>query len=42
MSKKVGDRTKEMLEANKDMEKFNAIALDNIIDFNDEIYGDDR
>ena len=42
LSKKVGDRTKEMLEANKDMEKFNAIALDNIIDFNDEIYGDDR
>ena len=42
LSKKVGDRTKEMLEANKDMEKFNSIALDNIIDFNDEIYGDDR
>ena len=32
MSKKVGDRTKEMLEANKDMEKFNAIALDNILE----------
>ena len=31
-----------MLEANKNMEKFNSIAIDNIIDFNDEIYGDDR
>lgn len=42
LSKKVGDRTKEMLEANKDMEKFNSIAADSIIDFNNEIYGDDR
>jgi hypothetical protein len=42
LSKKLGDRTKELLEANKNMEKFNSIAIDNIIEFNGEIYGDDR
>lgn len=42
LSKKISDRTKEMLEVNKDMEKFNSIAANSIIDFNNEIYGDDR
>ena len=42
LSKKVGDRIKEMETANEKFEKFNSIAADSIIDFNNEIYGDDR
>ena len=42
LSKKVGGRIKEMENANKKLEKFNSIAADSIIDFNNEIYGDDR
>ena len=42
LSKKVGDRIKEMETANEKFEEFNSIAADSIIDFNNEIYGDDR
>ena len=42
LSKKVGDRVKEMETANEKFEEFNSIAADSIIDFNNEIYGDDR
>ena len=42
LSRKVNNRTKEKLHANEKLEDFNSIVLDNIIDFNNEIYGDDR
>ena len=42
LSRKVNNMIKEMLRANEKFEDFISIALDNIIDFNNEIYGDNR
>lgn len=42
LSRTVNNRTKEKLHANEKLEDFNSIVPDNIINFNNEIYGDDR